>query len=344
MAYYYTPFVAIMRRLVAVAALLLLAAPASGSLLESTTEGLLGPALGPVLSDPTVGPALQESPVPVPDRIHYQADAGTEHDAPDTCEDVLASDLPFDLPVSTSLDGLLVPVDDEVDHYRVPIGQELVGGRVTVSVLGRDATLPLSIDVSMPACGTSVTAEENQPATPPTVPQPSEGEKQVSPHNLDGAYECSDRWFFVMNQFRELQPPESIHVVWTDGSEEDVPLLKDTPATLAQYATSEHLGFTIHSATANVPEGWTGQFNLGEGSCAAVDGGAVFGEPSVATQTSVTFTPIVAGTYVLAVRTVPPEAPGLPPLGTSVPASCHSFCALAPGTAMDLSGYTARAD
>jgi hypothetical protein len=344
MPYYYAFIVGFMRRLVAVASLLLLAAPASASLLESTTEGLLGPVLGPVLADPTVAPVLEQSPVPVEGHVHYQADAGTEFDAPDSCEALLASDLPFDLPVGSALDGLLVAADDEVDHYRVPIGQELVGGRVTVSVLGREATLPLSIDVSMPACGTSVTDPENQPAAPVDAPAPAEGEKQVSPHNLDGAYDCSDRWFFVLNQFGGLPAPESIHVVWTDGSQEDVPLLKDTPATLAQYATSEHLGFTIKEATANVPEAWTGQFNLSEGSCAAVDGEAVFGEPAVATQTSVSFTPTVAGTYVLAVRMVPPALPEAPPLGTSVPASCHFACAALPGTAMDLSGYTARAD
>jgi hypothetical protein len=344
MAYYYTLIVGFMRRLVAVAALLLLAAPASASLLESTTGAILGPTLDPVRSDPVLGPALAESPVPVGDHVHYQADAGTEFDAPDTCQDLLASDLPFDLPVGSELDGLLVALDDEADHYRVPIGQELVGGRVTVSVLGREATLPLSIDVSMPACGGSVADPANQPAPPVDAPAPGEGEKQVSPHNLDGAYECSDRWFFVLNQFGGLPAPASIHVVWTDGSQEDIPLLKGTPATLAQYATSEHLGFTIDSATANVPQGWTGQFNLSEGSCTAIDGEAVFGEPAVVTQTSISFTPTVAGTYVLAVRMVPPEAPGAPPLGTSVPASCHSFCALAPATAMDLSGYTARAD
>src|SRR5687768_11589897 len=130
-----------MRRLVAVAALLLLAAPTSASLLEATTSVLLGP----VVSDPVVGPVLDESPVPVPEHIHYQADAGTEFDAPDSCEDLLASELPFDLPVGSDLDGLLLPVDDEVDHYRVPIGQELVGGRVTLTVAGREATLPLTI-------------------------------------------------------------------------------------------------------------------------------------------------------------------------------------------------------
>ncbi|MHB1261798.1 MAG: hypothetical protein ACYC2H_08795 [Thermoplasmatota archaeon] len=309
-----------MRRLVAVAAFALLAAPASASLLESTTADL-----------------LEGAPV---DHIHYQADAGTEFDAPDTCDDVLASELPFDLAVGSSLDGFLVPVDDEVDHYRVPIGQELVGGRVTLTVAGREATLPITIEAFMPACGTSVAAPENQPAPPPADPAPGEGEKQVTPHNLGGAYECSDRWFFVLNQFGGQAAPASIHVIWTDGSQEDVPLLKDTPATLAQYATSLHPGFTIHSATANVPDSWKGQFNLSEGFCDAVDGEAVFGEPAVATETRISFTPIEAGTYVLAIKAVPPELPGVP---TAVPASCHFACAPVPKGATDLSGYTASA-
>src|SRR5687768_14750911 len=100
MPYYHRFIVGSMRRPVAVAALLLLAAPGSASLLESTTSD-----------------ALEPTPI---DHLHYQADAGTEHDAPDTCGDALASALPFDLPVGGGLDGLLVPVDDEVDHYRVP--------------------------------------------------------------------------------------------------------------------------------------------------------------------------------------------------------------------------------
>lgn len=336
MAYYHPSIVDIMRRIVAVAALLLFAGPASASLLESTTSAVLGP----VASDPTLAPVLEASPVPVEDHLHYQMDAGTEFDAPDSCAHVLASELPFDLAVGGDVDGLLVPVDDEVDHYRVPIGEELVGSRVTVSVLGREATLPFTIDVSMPACGTSVTAPENQPAPPQAHPEPAAGEKQVTPHNLGGAYPCSDRWFFVLNQFGGRAAPASIHVVWTDGSQEDVPLMKDTPATIAQYATSEHLGFTVESATANVPADWSGQFNLSEGPCGAVDGEAVFGEPAVWTDTTVSFTPTEAGVYVLAVNLVPPE-PTVP--STSVTMSCHAACAALPGAAMDLSGYKALA-
>lgn len=328
-----------MRRLVALAVLFLMTGPASASLLEDLTGSALEPA-APV-AEPVADAVSDATGVPVDlDHVHVQADAGTEYDAPDTCEEALASDLAFELAVGGELDGLLVPVDDEADHYRVPIGQELVGDRVTVSVFGREATLPVSIDVSMPACGTSVTAAENQPAPPQAHPAPAEGEKQVTPHNLGNDHECSDRWFFVLNQFGGLPAPESIHVVWTDGSQEDVPLLKDTPATLAQYATSEHSGFTIESATANVPEAWTGRFNLGEGFCGAVDGEAVFGEPATWTDTTVSFTPVVAGTYILQVRTVPPE-PVEPP--TAMPMSCHQFCAALPGTAMDVSGYTASA-
>jgi hypothetical protein len=333
-----------MRRIVAVAALLLITAPASASLLETTSAAVLGPA-APV-TDPVAEAASDATGVPIDlDHIHLQADAGTEYDAPDSCEEVAASALPFDLPVGAALDGLLVPGDDEVDHYRVPIGQELVGGRVTLNVAGHDLTLPLSIDAFMPACGTSVTAEENQPAPPIAAPAPGEGQKQVSPHNLAGPYECTDRWFFVLNQFGGLPAPESIHVVWTDGSQEDVALLHDTPATLAQYATSAHPDFTVDSATANVPADWKGQFNLGEGFCDAVDGEAVFGEPAEVSADghTISFTPIVAGVYTLAVRAVPPEAPEVPEPTTTVPASCHSFCALLSGTGMDAAGYTASA-
>ncbi|MFA5943646.1 MAG: hypothetical protein WC876_04175 [Candidatus Thermoplasmatota archaeon] len=340
-AYYQCVLVGFMRRVVALVALLLLTGPASASLLESATSDVLGP-LSPV-TDPVAEAASDATGLPIElDHLHVQADAGTEYDAPDSCADALASGLPFDLPVGGDLDGLLVAVDDEADYYRVAIGQELVGGRVTLSVFGRDMTLPLAIDAFMPACGTSVTAPENQPAPPPAPPAPAEGEVQVTPHNLGGAYDCSDRWFFVLNQFGGRDAPESIHVVWTDGSQEDVPLLKDTPATLAQYATSLHGGFTIESATANVPADWKGQFNLSEGFCDAVDGEAVFGEPArvSANGMSITFTPIEAGTYTLAVLSVPPEVPDVP---TSIPLSCHFACADLPEGAMDLSGYTASA-
>ncbi len=339
MAYYHGLLVDPMRRIVALVALLL-AMPASASLLEDTSSEVLGP-LSP-FTDPIAEAASDATGLPIElDHLHVQADAGTEYDAPDSCADALASDLPFDLPVGGDLDGMLVPVDDEVDHYRVAIGQELVGGRVTLVVFGRETTLPLAIDAFMPGCGTSVAAPENQPAPPPADPAPAEGEKQVTPHKLGGAYTCSDRWFFVLNQFGGLPAPESIHVIWTDGSQQDVPLLKDTPATMAQYATAENQGFTIHSASANVPADWKGQFNLSEGFCDAVDGEAVFGEPAVVTDASVSFTPIEAGTYVLAVRSVPPEVPEVPGVPTAVPASCHAVCPS--GNLVDVTGYTASA-
>lgn len=327
-----------MLRLVAVAALLLTAPVASASLLESLTAQVFG--------------AAEEVTGPLPvDHVHYQADAGTEYDAPDSCDGALSSPAAFDLPVGAALDGWLVPVDDEVDHYRVPIGQDLVGGRVSLSVLGRDVGLPFSIDAYMPGCGSSVTAEENQPAPPLAPPEPAEGERQVSPHNLDASGgECSDRWFFVMNQFGGLPAPASIHVAWSDGSQADVPLLKDTPATLAQYEAPDN-GFTIDSVTANVPQEWSGQFNVGEAPCNLVDGEAVFGEPATvsADGTTIEFTPIEAGTYVLAVRFVPPTLPALPEASLGVPslvvpASCHAICGFAPSGLTSVSGYTAKAD
>lgn len=304
-----------MRRLVAAAALLLLAGPTAASLVESTTSGL-------------------------PAHVHYQSDAGTEYDAPDTCAEALSSTQPFDLPVGGEVSGLLLPADDGIDHYRVAVGQDLVGGRLTLGVAGRDLALPLSLQAFMPGCGSDVTAEENQPAAPPSHPAPGPGERQVEPHNMDAQQaECSDRWFFVLNQFGGRTAPAAIHVVWTDGSEADVPLLKGTPATIAQYATSANLGFTLHSVTANVPADWKGQFNVGEAPCGAVDGGAVFGEPSVSTETTVEFTPVEAGVYVLAVRLVPPE----PEVPGAVPMSCHAACSMLTAPAEDRGGYDAFA-
>jgi hypothetical protein len=307
-----------MRWRVAVAALLLLAAPATASLLESATDGL-------------------------PVHVHYQVDGGTDHDAPDTCQEVLASPLPFDLPVGGNVQGLLVPVDDTADHYRIPIGQDLVGGRVTVTVLGRNATLPFEMDVIAPLCGTSVTAPENQPLPPPSHPAPGPGQRQAEPHNLDdaGSGSCSSRWFFVLNQFGGRAPPPTIHAVWTDGSEADIRLLKNTPATIAQYATREHLGFTLHSVTALVPADWSGQFNVAEAPCGAVEGTAVFGEPSVSGEASIEFTPTQAGAYVLAVRAVPPAVPEPSDLVGPQPRSCHAACRFFPAESTDSGGYEA---
>ena len=310
-----------LRPAVALAALLLLALPASASILEKTSAELLAPAK-PV-TDPVAAELSGLTGLPIElDHLHLQVDGGTEYDAPDTCAE---SSPMFSVPVGGSTSGALVPVDDEADYYQFEVAPDQVGTRLSIAVDPAQLDLHVDLSVLQPACAGDVTAPENQPAPPPADPAPGPDQQQVSPHNLAGPWTCSDRWFFVMNQFGGLDPPATVHAVWTDGSQADVPLLKDTPATMAQYATGDHLGFTLHSVTANVPAGWHGQFNVGEGPCGAVDGHAVFGEPSQDFGTTIVFTPTQSGPYVAGI-TIHPRDVQAPPVGTTVPASCHEVC------------------
>lgn len=84
-------------------------------------------------------------------------------------------------------------------------------------------------------------------------------------------HECNaDEWHFVITQVAsEGQAPASIHVVWEDESEADVPLQKYTGST-AHYQTTDHLDSLVVSASATIYSGWEGQFNLSHGPCEVV--------------------------------------------------------------------------
>lgn len=82
----------------------------------------------------------------------------------------------------------------------------------------------------------------------------------------------STEWHFIINQLSSPSlAPASIHVVWANGDEEDVPLQKVTPGGMAHYATSSNLDSLIESATAYIYIGWEGNFNLSHGPCGSVD-------------------------------------------------------------------------
>jgi hypothetical protein len=81
-------------------------------------------------------------------------------------------------------------------------------------------------------------------------------------------HECdATEWHFVITQLdSEAAAPDTIHVVWTNGEEADVPLAKFTGKT-AHYVTTLNLDSTVVDATAVLPDGWSGQFNLSHGPC-----------------------------------------------------------------------------
>lgn len=295
--------------------LILAVGPAAGSLIETTSGGA----------------------------VTYQFDAETFHDAPDTCEGVLGAIESFAVPMDGSADGIVVPVEDEVDHFILTVAPEVVGDRVFVSVGTPVMSVELSLDVQVPGCGTSVVAAENQPVPEserPAHPAAAEGEKQVSPSSLkDGSPEAcgGDDWRFVLNQFHDLAPPAALHGIWSDGTQADIPLLKSTDATMAFYATDYNTGIRLKSVIANVPEAWSGQFNSVHGPCGAVEGNGdqiVYGPANTKTQTSVAFTPVSAGDHVVSIRLLPPEVP------TSITLSCHYCVAGTDGLAESASYIT----
>lgn len=275
---------------------LLSVAPATGSLIESTSDGI----------------------------VTYQFDGDAHHDAPDTCSEASSE---FAVPYGNTTDGMLVPVEDKADHFVVPVNQSLVGSRITISVFDPEADIDVVLDVRVPGCGGSVLDHDQQPADPPAHAEPGPGERSARLSNLAGGWECDpDAWFFVVNQVGGGAAPSSIHVVWTDGSRADVPLKKDTPATIAQYETDQHTDVTIQSASAILADDWSGRFNIGSGPCDATDGGTVFGPPAASSRDgdTISFTPTQEGMYVAALVLQEPEA--FDPMGLlgPQPASCHT--------------------
>ena len=312
-----------MRRLVAVAALLLLAGPASASLIEDT----LAPAND--LVEPTTGVTAT-----------YQEDGGVHGDAPDTCLEATA-DRTVNLDDART-QGMLMDVDDESDAYVFELSETVVGERVQLDLLAglvvdRHDVL---FDVQAPGCTASVfdyqsSYYDRAPADPYTPPEGSVGREAGG---LSG-YDCGDEWKFLANQMGGIPAPETIYVEWTDGSYEYVPVDKSTPATIAMYLTGSHPDVTVARAVIVVPADYTGEFNLVHGFCGAVQGtpelppmpptlGAKVGEFTVQEAgTHIVVVYIERGTVDKTVDTVE-DLVNDPP--TSVPLSCHTdICSVA---------------
>lgn len=94
------------------------------------------------------------------------------------------------------------------------------------------------------------------------------GEKEIRAKSLTG-YACdSTEWHFVITQINanEEDPPPSITVTWANGATADVKI-GDSRSAVAHYTTKEHLDSTVTSATAEIYDSWSGQFNLSHGPC-----------------------------------------------------------------------------
>lgn len=338
-----------MLRLLAIA-LLLAVAPVAGSLIESESSGV----------------------------VTYQFDGDTFHDAPDTCEELLANSHDFSIPMDNSTDGMVVPGDDEIDYFKVAIDPSQIGERVLIFVASAAEGVELGIDVQQPECGVSVSSPEAQPVPEPsTGPEPAPGQKQVAAdtaepapvepvecdddhdghgshhqdkkgkgHHMDKhnddceqpADPCANPWTFSLSNIDAASAPATIHVSWTNGDQTDVAMAALSEG-VATYHTEDNLDVTLYTVTANVPESWDGQFTVSGYSCGAEDGGAVFGDPSSSTQAAVSFTPVTSGIHIVSIRLLPPEAPTVP---TSVPLSCH-FCIGEAEDVADVISYIAGA-
>ena len=119
--------------------------------------------------------------------------------------------------------------------------------------------------------------------------------------------------FFVITGVSAATAPASVHVVWSDGSESDVPLLS-TQGNNAHYSADFPPGVTgITDATAVVPADWDGQFNVSHYLC---------GEPSTTTPpppTTSTAPPPTTSTPPPTTSTPPPSTTTAPPPSTSTP-------------------------
>jgi hypothetical protein len=87
-------------------------------------------------------------------------------------------------------------------------------------------------------------------------------------------HECNAaEWHFVITQIRgAITAPASIHVIWANGAQADVPLERVT-GQVAHYTTTANLMWQVLAASAVIDEEWSGQFNLSHGPCDVIGPG-----------------------------------------------------------------------
>lgn len=268
----------LVRCLVFSSCLLLLAASGSASTLEDATAG----------------------------SVSYQFDGGSHHDAPDACPDASTA---WSLPVEGQTDGLLVAPDDTADAYAVEIPRSLVGKRLALTVAEPTGAQELTLDAFTPGCQGSILDMVNWPTPDPSPPAPGPGETQVALASSAPEH-CEPRqWVFILDEMSGLPAPPTIHVAWTDGSEQTVDLWQGS-SQFAVYPTNDRLDITIKGAWANLPLVYGGDLRLVLGPCDASDGGAVYGGAPTLGDGLLSFTPTQAGTHVVLVSLA--GAPSVP--------------------------------
>lgn len=130
-------------------------------------------------------------------------------------------------------------------------------------VRGAGALLVEGVDV-----GDGATAENRSRVIASNATSLSEcGGRTVDAQSL-ADHECdANEWAFNITQVQGTSDaPASIFVRWRDGDNREVGLDRITGG-VAHYLTTEHLDQPVTEATARMPEGWSGQFNLSHGPC-----------------------------------------------------------------------------
>lgn len=246
-----------------------LALPATASLLEQATSGV----------------------------VAYQFDGSSHHDAPDGCT---AADPAWSLAVGETTDGILVPPDDVADVYVVEVPRKLVGSRLAFSVDDPTHVQNIDVDAFVPDCAGSIQDLVNWPTPEPSPPAPAVGEQQVAADVTEPFLCNDDQWGFAVDGLQGFDAPASIHLAWTDGTEGPVTLDWESNS-FAVYGTDEKTGILLKGAWINLPAAWEGEFHFAVGNCDAVDGGAVYGQPPSVSWGSLEFTPVKAGAYLVQV-------------------------------------------
>lgn len=138
-----------------------------------------------------------------------------------------------------------------------------------------------------------------------------------------GAGEQLTSWHFIINQIdSEANAPDTIQVTWSNGDVEDVPIAKFTGKVAHYNVTGTATHTLIDSATADIYDGWPGNFNLSSFECGpatpppldacasfadriVIEFGARLGNPAVgglAAQSLPETVLIPAGTYMVTLQ------------------------------------------
>ena len=136
---------------------------------------------------------------------------------------------------------------------------------------------------------------------------------------------CDDtEWHFVINQIEDpVLAPGSITVSWANGASEVIQLGNVTGG-VAHYSTTLNLNSPVISASAEIYEGWEGQFNLSHGPCSYTPTNTPF-----PTSTSTyTVTPTNTPTNMPTSSSTPTNTP----TGTLVPTSTPTSIGTTPPT------------